>query len=291
MNGNLLQYIELNRSSFSKGQRAIADYIADNYDKAAFMTASVLGKTVGVSESTVVRFAAILGYDGYPGLQYALQELIKNKLTAVQRLQVAKNRFGGDVLKSVISADTDNIKRTLEDVSGREFQNTVDRISVAENIYILGSGGAASLASFLFYYLDLALSNVRLVQTLSTSEMLEQLVHLKKNDLLIGISFPRYSKRTVKAFTFAKEKGAGVIAITDSPASPIAKQSDVLLTARSNMVGYIDSLVAPMSLINALVAAVSLKKQPEVSDALTQLEQIWERYDIYAKPEENIQND
>lgn len=287
MNGNILQYISKNRMSFSKGQRAIADYITEHYDKAAFMTASALGKTVGISESTVVRFATVLGYDGYPGFQYALQELIKNKLTAVKRLEVAKNRFGSDVLKSVVLADSDNVAGTLEDISKKEFENAVNMISEAGNIYILGSGGAASLASFLFYYLDLALSNVRLVQTSSTSEMLEQLVHLRNDDVVVGISFPRYSKKTVKAFSFAKENGAGVIAVTDSPASPLAKQADVLLTARSNMVGYIDSLVAPMSLMNALVAAVSLKKQGEVSKALTQLERIWERYDIYEKPEEN----
>lgn len=287
MQQDLLVYLEQNISSFSKGQRAIADYIIKNYDKAAFMTALKLGEAVGVSESTVVRFAFILGFDGYPGLQYALQELIKNRLTAVQRLDVAKQRFEENVLDKVINADIDNMRKTLETTSKEEFEKAVDTIASAKNIYVLGAKGASSLANFFSYYLNLALTNVKLIRTTSTSEMLEQIVRIDKNDVLVGISFPRYSKTTVKAFEFAAEKGANSIALTDSVASPLAKVANVVLLAGSNMVGYVDSLVAPLSLLNALIVAISLKKQNDVSKTLTELEKIWDRYDIYEKSGEN----
>lgn len=283
MHKDLISYLNNNHASFSKGQKVIADYIINNYDKAAFMTALKLGKTVGVSESTVVRFASILGFEGYPGLQYALQELIKNKLTATQRLEVAKQHFGDNILEKVINADIYNMRRTLEETSKEEFARAVELIANAERIFILGSRGASSLANFLSYYLNLSLPNVNLIQTTSTSEMLEQIMRINENDVLIGISFPRYSKKTVKAFDFAYEKGANIIALTDSESSPLAAVANVLLLARSNMVGYVDSLIAPLSLVNALIVAVSLKNFDSVSLTLAKLENIWDRYDIYEK--------
>lgn len=283
MHKDLLTLIAEKRSGFSKGQRAIASYIAANYDKAVFMTASKLGATVGVSESTVVRFACILGFEGYPQMQESLQELIKNKLTAVQRVNVSVDQFGENTLSRVLLSDIEKIKQTIEETSEQEFHHAVDAISSARNIYIIGSRSASTVARFLSYYLNLVMKNVKLVHTTSTSEMFEQIMRIDENDVIVGISFPRYSKTTVKAFNFASERGANVIAITDSPASPIAAAANIILYARSNMVSFVDSLVAPMSLVNALLVSVGLKMKDEVCKSLSELEYIWDKYDIYEK--------
>ncbi|MBE7042364.1 MAG: MurR/RpiR family transcriptional regulator [Ruminococcaceae bacterium] len=287
MNTNLLNKIEEEYTSLSKGQKRIADYILKNYDKASFMTASKLGKLVGVSESTVVRFAAELGYDGYPQLQKALQEIIRVRLTAVQRLEVASNRVDEEnILQTVLTSDMEKIKVTLEQIDRSAFQKTVETILSAKHIYILGVRSSAALASFLGFYFNLMFQNVRLVHTSSVSEMFEQILNLEQGDVVIGISFPRYSKRTIQALQYAKDSGATVISLTDSNHSPLVSLSDIALTARSDMVSFADSLVAPLSLINALIVAISMQKKDEVTRNFEKLEEIWEEYHVYEKPAE-----
>ncbi len=274
-------------SGFSKGQKRIAQYMLEHYDKAAFMTASKLGESVGVSESTVVRFASELGFDGYPQLQKALQELIRNKLTAVQRIEVTSDQMGNaDVLDKVLNMDIDKIRRTLDETSKEDFDAAVEAIVNAENIYIIGIRSAFSLASFLSFYFNHIFPNVRMVNTSSTSEMFEQMIRMTDKDVLIGITFPRYSKRTHAASRYASNCGAKVIAITDSRFAPIAECADTLLLARSDMASFVDSLVAPLSLINALIVAVGLRKRDEISSTFSKLERIWDEYNVYEKPEE-----
>ncbi|MFA9379561.1 MAG: MurR/RpiR family transcriptional regulator [Acetanaerobacterium sp.] len=289
MQTNLLQLIQSKMSGFSKGQRAIASYITAHYDKAAFMTASRLGEAVGVSESTVVRFASELGFDGYPELQYALQEMIRNKLTSVQRMEVASEQIGigdaGEVLEKVLNSDIEKIRRTLELTSKQAFSDAVRSIINAKTIYIMGGRSASSLAGFLGYYFNLVFSNVRVVGTNSASEVFEQMLRIGKGDVLIAISFPRYSKRTVRACNYASTSGAEVIAITDSPQAPLSSRASHLLLARSDMASFVDSLVAPLSLINALIIAVSLSKKDEISDTFSKLEYIWDLYNVYEKNE------
>lgn len=273
-------------SSFSKGQKAIANFIINHYDKAAFMTASKLGITVGVSESTVVRFATELGYEGYPQLQRALQELIRNRLTAVQRMEVTNDQIGGsDVLAKVLSSDIENIRKTLEETSTESFNLAVDALCSAHTIYILGIRSASSLARFLYFYLNHIFDDVRVINTNSSSEMFEQILRIGKNDVFIGITFPRYSQRTFNGAKFASDNGAKVIAITDSEQAPISAISDTLLLARSNMASFVDSLVAPLSLLNALIVAVGLRKKTELSATFARLEQIWDEYNVYEKIE------
>lgn len=277
---------------FSKGQKRIAEYILEHYDKSAFMTASKLGEMVGVSESTVVRFASELGFDGYPQLQKALQELIRNKLTAVQRIEVTSDQIGSsDVLDKVLNMDIEKIRRTLEETSRADFDSAVEAIVNAENIYIIGIRSAYSLASFLSFYFNHIFPNVRMVNTSSTSEMFEQMLRMTDKDVLIGITFPRYSKRTHAASRYARNCGAKVIAITDSRFAPIAECADTLLLARSDMASFVDSLVAPLSLINALIVAVGLRKRDEISSTFSKLERIWDEYNVYEKPEENKDED
>jgi DNA-binding MurR/RpiR family transcriptional regulator len=268
----------------SKGQKLIANYILEHYDKAAFMTAAKLGEIVGVSESTVVRFAIELGYEGYPKLQKVLQELIKNKLTAVQRIEVSSSRINeGNILKSVLHSDMEKIKMTLEDIDQESFNKIVDCIMNAKSIYILGVRSSAPLAGFLGFYFNLIFDNVRLVHTTSVSEMFEQILRASEGDAVIGISFPRYSKRTIKAMQYVKTQGAATIAITDSIESPIAAFSDHSIIARSDMASFVDSLVAPLSVINALIVAIGIKKKESLSATFEKLESIWDEYQVYEK--------
>lgn len=284
---DLLLKIQSSMPSFSKGHKAIGKYIIENYDKAAFMTASKLGRAVGVSESTVVRFATELGYNGYPKLQKALQELIRAKLTSVQRIQASSGRINeNEVLKNVILSDIEKLRLTLEDIKKDDFQSAVSAILEAENIYILGVRSSASLASFLGFYFNLIFDNMRLINTTSVSEMFEQMLRVKKGDVVIGISFPRYSRRTVRALQYAKDRGAAVVAITDTLTSPLTDCSDYNLIAKSDMVSFVDSLVAPLSVINALIVAIGLRKKDEVFSVFEELENIWDEYDVYEKNNE-----
>ena len=286
---DLITKIQSELPGFSKGQKQIARFILEHYDKAAFMTASRLGVTVGVSESTVVRFATELGYDGYPHLQRALQEMIRNKLTSVQRMEVAGDRMGGrDVLQTVLHADTDMIRVTLDEIDRDAFQGAVDALMGAKRIYILGVRSSSALASFLGFYFNLLFENVTLVHTNSVSEIFEQVLRVGPGDVLFGISFPRYSKRTLSAMKYARDRGARVIALTDSQLSPLARVADHVLLARSDMASFVDSLVAPLSVINALIVAVGMSRRDEIEQTFTKLERIWEEYDVYEKPEDDI---
>ena len=288
MNKDLFSLINEKLSSFSKGHKLIANYMVAHYDKAAFMTAQKLGKTVGVSESTVVRFATMLGYDGYPALQKALQEMMRSRLTAVQRIEVTSDQMSGeDVLERVLSQDIERIRRTLEETSKEDFGKAVDLITSANTIYIAGTRSSASIAAFLNYNLSLIFPRVKLVPSTTTSELFEKIMHIDERDIMIGFSFPRYSKQTVKALDFAKHNGAKVVAITDSASSPIAKYADSLLLAKSDMASFVDSLVAPLSLVNALVVAVSIKNRDKVSQTFERLEQVWDEYDVYTKSGED----
>ena len=284
---DLINKIQSELSSFSKGQKQIARFILEHYDKAAFMTASRLGTTVGVSESTVVRFATELGYDGYPHLQRALQEMIRNKLTSVQRMEVSSDRMGGrDVLQTVLHADMDMIRQTLDEIDRDAFQGAVDALIGAKRIYLLGVRSSSALSSFVGFYFNLLFENVTLVHTNSVSEIFEQVLRVGPGDVVLGVSFPRYSKRTLSAMQYARDRGARVIALTDSRLSPLARVADHLLLARSNMASFVDSLVAPLSVINALIVAVGMSRRDEIEQTFNKLERIWEEYDVYEKPED-----
>lgn len=288
MDKDLFAKIEEQTAKMSKGHKLIANYILSHYDKAAFMTAQKLGQKVGVSESTVVRFASEMGYDGYPALQRALQNLMRNKLTAVQRIEVTSDHMTRDnVLERVLSLDIERIRKTLEHTSKEDFNNAVDKIINCKAIYIIGARSAAPLASFLNYYFTMIFPNVKLIKNTTTSELFEQVMHIDEKDVIIGISFPRYSKQTAKILEYASNSGANVIAITDSLDSPLAQYADNLLLARSDMASFVDSLVAPLSLINALIAAVSISDVDKVSRSFERLEKIWEQYDVYEKNKEN----
>lgn len=286
MAGDILAAIHQAADGFSKGQRAIAAYVVQAYDKAAFMTASKLGKTVGVSESTVVRFAVELGYDGYPSMQKALQELVRNKLTSVQRIEVTNDRLTTqDVASVVLQADMETIQITKDHLDREMFAGAVDEIVGARRVYLVGVRSSAVLAEFLEFYLRNMLEDIRIVSANSTSEMFEQLVHLTKEDVIVGISFPRYSTRTVKVMEYCRDMGAKLIALTDSQQAPAARISDYALIAKSDMVSVVDSLVAPLSLINALVVAIGHKREKELSDTYAALERMWEEYEVYERPE------
>lgn len=283
MSGDLLNRIEEGIPGFSKGQRRIARYMIEHYEQTAYMTAARLGALVGVSESTVVRFAAELGFDGYPALQRGLQEVIRTRLTSFQRMEVANRMIGeDDVLDKVLLADADKIKHTLESADRAAFRGAVDKLIGARHIYIMGVRSSATLAGFLSHNFQIIFDNVKLVQTTSGSEIFEQLWHIGEGDVFFAISFPRYSKRTINAVAYAKEKGADVIALTDSHIAPIAGYADHLLLAQSDMASFVDSLVAPLSIINAIVVAVARKKQDELNVRLRRLEHIWKEYDVYA---------
>lgn len=270
------------KPSLSKGHKKIAEYMLEHYDKAAFMTASKLGTIVGVSESTVVRFAAELGYEGYPELQRALKEYTGNKLTTVQRIDVMNDQLGDcDVYEKIINMDIDKLKRTLEEGDREQFYSTVELLCKAKNIYIIGARSAAVLARFMSFYFTMMFDNVKLVHTTSTTEMFEQIINIGEGDVMIGISFPRYSKHTVKAFRYASAQGASVVGITDSMVSPLAEYADNILIARSDMTSFADSLIAPMSVINALIVAVGMRKRDYVADSYCRLEKICEEYDVF----------
>ncbi len=281
---DLFTLINERMHSLSKGHKLIANFILSHYDKAAFMTAQKLGKTVGVSESTTVRFAAELGFEGYPELQKALKDLVRNKLTSVQRMEATSEVIDSDnVLERVLSLDIERIRRTMEETSPKDFDSAVDKIVGADTIYIIGTRSAASIASFLSYYLGLLFPRVKLVVSATTSELFERIMRIDEKDTMIGISFPRYSKQTVQALRYAKDNGANVIAITDSPNSPIARYADSLLIARSDMASFVDSLVAPLSLINALIIAASRRNLDKTYKTFERLEKVWEEYDVYEK--------
>ena len=284
MNRDILTAIQDNMSSFSKGQKKIAGFILESYDKAAFMTASRLGKRVGVSESTVVRFASELGYDGYPDMQRSLQKMIRNRLTTVQRIEVTNDRLGDqDLLSMVLQSDIDKIRQTLEELDRESFNRAVDAIVSARKIYIIGVRSSAAIASFLHFYFNLIFDNVVLVSASTASEIFESLLRVGEGDVVIGVSFPRYSSRTVQAMSFARDRGAATVAITDSEASPLIPISQYLLMARSDMASFVDSLVAPLSLVNALLVAVSQRKNDELARTFQNLEDIWDEYGVYEK--------
>lgn len=283
---DILMQIRSDLPSFSKGQKRIANYILESYDKAAFMTASRLGKMVEVSESTVVRFAVELGFDGYPSMQKTLQELVRNKLTSVQRIEVTNDRLGNqDVVSTVLQGDIDSIRMTSEALSRAEMDASVQAILQAKTIYIVGVRSSASLAAFLNFYLRNMFDNVRLVGSTSTSEMFEQLLRVGKEDVVIGISLPRYSSRTVKLLQYAHDSGATVVTITDKPEAPGGKVADLVLCAKSNMVSFVDSLVAPMSVINALIVSVGLQQEDSVAKTYEDLERLWDEYDAFERVE------
>jgi DNA-binding MurR/RpiR family transcriptional regulator len=279
--------IEEGMPTFSKGQKRIAGYILEHYDKAAYMTASKMGALVGVSESTVVRFAIELGFEGYPEMQKSLQELIRMKLTSVQRVEVTNSLIGeGDVLEKILMSDAEKIRRTLEEVDREAFEAAVDKIVAADKIYIIGVRSSSSLAGFLNFNFRMIFDNVKFVQTTSGSEMFEQIMSIGPNDVMIAISFPRYSKRIVNAVEYAHNAGADVISLTDSHQSPIAGVADQLLLARSDLVSFVDSLVAPLSIINAIIVAVSRKKMDDIRVRFEKLEKIWDEYEVYDKAHE-----
>ena len=283
MEKDILSMLSRENTRFSKSQRQIARYITDNYDKAAFITAGRLGSVVGVSESTVVRFAAELGYAGYPEMRKAMQEMIRNRLTSVQRIEVARRMIDEkEIMKSVISADMDKLQSTLEELDQSSFDKLVDAIMSAKHIYIIGMRTSTSLSAFLGLYLNLLRENVQVVRDTAASEVFEQLIRIGSGDLAIGISFPRYSKHTVDALQFAKSRGADTAGITDGASSPLNAFSDISLFAKSDMVSFLDSLVAPMSLINAIIVAVGAKaSRDEVSDTFKELENIWTEQEVY----------
>lgn len=286
MAADILTTIHNQMNSFSKGQKRIANYIEASYDKAAFMTASKLGKMVSVSESTVVRFAVDLGFDGYPSMQKALQEMVRNKLTSVQRIEVANDRFGNqDVVSMVLHSDLESIRMTNEAVNRAVLERAVDAIVQAKNIYIVGVRSSAAIALFMSFYFRNIFDNVKLINSSATSEMIEQMLHVTRGDVVIGISLPRYSSRTVKMMEFARNSGAKVIVITDSDDAPAAKSADHVLVAKSDMVSVVDSLVAPMSLANALIVSICRRKEPEMSRIFENLERIWEEYEVYERVE------
>lgn len=288
MDNLLAARIQNKMDSFSKGQKRIAAYIEEHYDKVAFMTASKLGSTVGVSESTVVRFATEIGYTGYPQLQQAIQEMIRIRLTSVQRMDVTAERIGNsDVLDYVFNQDIDVIRRTMEETNHESFYRAVDAIVASRKIYILAARSALALGTFLSYYLNLLFENVLLVQSTSEGEIFEQMIRVDEQDAVIGISFPRYSKKIAKAMSFAHDRGAKVIAITDNSMSPIAHVSDYLLLARSDIASIVDSLCAPLSLINALIVMTSMKKSEEAKHVFQNLEDIWDEYGVYEKVDGN----
>lgn len=286
MEKDLLAILSEGSRKFSKGQRIIAKYILSNYDKAAFMTAGRLGKIVGVSESTVVRFASELGYDGYPSMRKALQEMIRNRLTSVQRIEVAKDMIDDtDIVRSVINSDIQNLQATLELLEEKSFNACIDAIIEAKNIYIVGMRTSTSLATLLGLYLNLLRNNVNVIHDVGASEIYEQIIRIGAGDLFIGISFPRYSSHTVDAMQFAKKMGAKSIAITDSAASPFEGLADLSLHAKSDMVSFLDSLVAPMSLINSIIVAVGIRNKENVSQTFERLERFWQEHDVYEPAE------
>ena len=288
MKDDILSVLEDRIHTFSKGQRRIAAYITDAYDKAAFMTASCLGKAVGVSESTVVRFAVELGYDGYPSMQKAMQEMVLNRLTSVQRIEVTNDRLGDqDILSMVLQSDADKLRKTNETVDRKVFHASVQTILKARRIYILGVRSASMLANFMGYYLNYMFGNVHIVTTSGASEMFEKLVGVTKDDAVIAFSFPRYSTATIKGVQYCRSVGATVIGLTNNYVSPLGQNSDYVLVAKSDMVSLVDSLVAPLSVVNALLVALASQRDAQIGKTFDTLERVWEEYNVYEKWVEN----
>mgnify|MGYP002536177810 CR=1 FL=1 len=287
MSKSVLQTIRAGMDSFSKGQKRIAAFILDNYDRAAFMTAAKLGETASVSESTVVRFAAQLGYDGYPDMQKALQELIRGRLTSIQRIQVSRDQMtGSDILGNVMQRDMNSIHDVIERLDREEFERVVDKLLHAKHIYILGVRSSSFLAGYLNFYLHLIFKNVTLVQSSAAGEIYEQLVHIGPGDVLVSISFPRYSKMAIHAVEFACQRGGDVVAVTDSPMSPMYKMASASLLASSDMISFVDSMAAPLSLLNALILAVGQQRRDDLSATLAEMEQVWSKYSIFGKEDD-----
>ena len=279
---NILSQLKVMRDTMSKSHKKIADYICEHYDKAAFMTAAKLGEKVGVSESTVVRFAAEIGYEGYPEFQHVLREIIKNKLTAVQRMEITSSKFAEkDILSTVLSSDIEKLRQTLENVSVADFTEAVNTIITSKRIYILGARTCFSIANFLGFYLNLMSYDVRLITTNSASETFEQIFDAGEGDAIIAISYPRYSRRTLNAVKYSSDRGASVIAITDSELSPIYPYADHKIIASSDMSNFVDSLVAPLSIINAIIVALVMRNEEKITQKFTALENIWDEYHVY----------
>ena len=282
MHQDIMTILQEKAPEFSKGQRRIAKYITEAYDKAAFMTANRLGKTVGVSESTVVRFAVDLGFDGYPSMQKAMQEMVLNRLTSVQRIEVANDRLGDqDVISMVVQSDIEKLRQTEETISRVEFNAAVNAVLGAKRVYILGVRSAAPLANFLGYYRKYMFNNVHVITGCGTSEMFEKIVGVNSDDVVIAFSFPRYSSATTKGAQYCRSTGATVIGITDQRTSPLGSTCDHVLLAKSDMVSLVDSLVAPLSIVNALIVAIAAKREKEVHRTFEALERIWDEYDVY----------
>ena len=284
MREDIMSVLQGHSHRFSKGQRAIAAYITDYYDKAAFMTANKLGKEVGVSESTVVRFAMELGYDGYPAMQKAMQDMVMNRLTSVQRIEVTNNRLGDqDVLSMVIQSDMEKLRLTAETVSREHFAAAVEAVLKARRVYIMGSRSTAVLANFLGHYLRHMLDSVHVVTSSGAGEMFEQLIGVSSEDVVIAFSFPRYSTATVKGAQDCRSTGAKVVGVTDSAMSPLGRVSDHVLQCKSDMISLVDSLTAPFSIANALIVAVAARRERELQKTFSSLEQVWEEYQVYEK--------
>ena len=284
MTKSILHTIKSRMEGFSKGQKRIATFILENYDKAAFMTASKLGQLVGVSESTVVRFASELGYDGYPSMQRALQEMIRSRLTSTQRIQAAGQLFDKqDILSAVIQSDMDKLREVLDGADRKGFDHVADLLVEAKHIYILGVRSSSYLAGYLNFYMHLLTENVRLVQSNAAGEIFEQMFRIGPGDVLLAISFPRYSKITVNTVQFARDRGATIVAITDNELAPVYQMADAAVLAPSQMISFVDSMVAPLSLINALLVALAVRKGTDVSRTFGELENIWNEYGVFGK--------
>ncbi len=284
MANDISQRIRNSYSTFSKGQKKIANAILNDYDKAAYMTASKLGMLVGVSESTVVRFANELGFEGYSEFQRAVQELVRTKLTPNQRIEVTKQRLGtGDILENVMESDISKIRYTLDRIDRDTFYKSVDDILSAKNIYVMGARSTESLALVLKYNLSLIFDNVKFIQPTSTAEVFEQMFSIGKDDVLIAFSFPRYSSKMVSAVKYARQNGSNVVVFTDSEISPLAEYATSLITAQSDMASFMDSLVAPISIINAIIVEITRRKEREITQRFDKLEKVWDEYDVYAK--------
>ena len=284
MSRDILTIIQSRMGTFSKGQKLIGRYILDNYDKAAFMTAARLGQAVHISESTVVRFAFELGYDGYPSMQRALQEMIRSRLTSTQRIQAAGDIFSGqDVLPAVIQSDIEKLRLMSSQANQSEFDRVVDKLMSCRHIYIFGVRSSSFVAGYLHFYMHLLTENVTMVQSSAAGEIFEQLFRIGPGDVMLAISFPRYSEVTINTVKFARDRGASVVAITDNESSPIYQLSDAALLAPCEMISFVDSMVAPLSLVNALVVTISNRVEKDISTTFSELETIWNEYGVFGR--------
>ena len=281
---DLIERLNLSGKRLSKGHRRIAEYIVAHYDKAVFMTAAALGQAVGVSESTVVRFANALGYEGYPQLQHSLQELARHRLTAAQRFEMTSEIPEEAVLATVFKTDIMNLRHTVDQMDTAAFTDVVNRMLTAQTIYVLGLRSAAPLAQFFGYYLHFIFDDVRVVAA-GASDVFETISRIRPADVLVGISFPRYSTRTLEAMRFAHESGAQVIGLTDGPMSPLHQAADICLSARTDMASFVDSLSAPLTVVNALLVALAMKKREDLNRHFEKLEGIWDAYSVYLNKE------